>query len=167
MYLWSLQRADGFGFLPCVIFAACMALRLARFNAALDSAPSPPYADNFFTGVPAPAGAGLALLPLFLSLEGKSEHWLWLSTASRHSLFCAFVLVGTAFLLVSTLPVWSFKKIKVPAHHVLPLILGTTAFAILLVADTWAALAAAGLIYLVMVPFSVRSFRRLGDEGFR
>ena len=69
IYLWSLQRAGGFGFVPCVIFAVCMALRLARFNAALDSAPAPAYAYNFFAGVPAPAGAGLALFPLFLGLE--------------------------------------------------------------------------------------------------
>ena len=70
--LWSLQRAGGFGYTPCLIFAVCMALRLARFNAALDSAPGPAYAYNFFTGVPAPPGAGVALFPLFLGLEAKS-----------------------------------------------------------------------------------------------
>ena len=66
MYLWSLQTVGGFGFTPCLMFAVCMALRLARFNAALDTPPSlrHAYAYNFFTGVPAPAGAGLALFPL-------------------------------------------------------------------------------------------------------
>src|ERR1700755_1160309 len=75
LYIWSLQRAGGFGYTPCLMFAVCMALRLARFNAALDSAPGPAYAYNFFTGVPAPAGAGVALFPLFLGLEARSLGW--------------------------------------------------------------------------------------------
>jgi CDP-diacylglycerol--serine O-phosphatidyltransferase len=73
-------------------------------------------------------------------------------------LLCALALAGTAFLLVSTLPVWSFKNFKVPHEYVLPLLLGAVTFAALLVADPWAALAAGGLIYLAMLPFSVRSF---------
>ena len=65
-----------------------------------------------------------------------------------YPLFCAVVLIGTALLLVSTLPIWSFKNFKVPSEYVLPLLLGTGAYAAVLVADPWAALAAAGLIYL-------------------
>ncbi len=165
LYLWSLQRAGGFGYTPCLIFAVCMALRLARFNASLDSAPGPAYAYNFFTGVPAPAGAGLALFPLFLGLEARQLGWDWLLHVAQHPLFCAFVLVGTALLLVSTLPVWSFKNFKVPHEYVLPLLLGTGTFVAELVADPWAALAAGGVIYLGMLPFSVRSYRRLQREA--
>jgi CDP-diacylglycerol--serine O-phosphatidyltransferase len=165
IYLWSLQRAGGFGYTPCLMFAVCMALRLARFNAALDSAPGPAYAYNFFTGVPAPAGAGLALFPLFLGLEAKSLDIDWLLHAAQYPLFCALVLIGTALLLISTLPVWSFKNFKVPHEYVLPMLLGTGTFAAVLVADPWAALAAGGLIYLCMLPFSVRSFRRLRREA--
>src|ERR1700723_1357834 len=167
LYLWSLQRAGGFGYTPCLIFAVCMALRLARFNASLDSAPGPAYAYNFFTGVPAPAGAGLVLFPLFLGLEATSQGWDWLLRAAQYPLFCAFVLIGTALLLVSTLPVWSFKNFKVPHEYVLPMLLGTGTFAAVLVADPWAALAAGGLIYLGMLPFSVRSYRRLQREAER
>jgi CDP-diacylglycerol---serine O-phosphatidyltransferase len=165
IYLWSLDRAGGFGFIPCLFFAVCMALRLARFNASLDSAPKPAYAYNFFTGVPAPAGAGLALFPLFVGLEAKSLGWDWLLLLAQSELFNALVLAGTAVLLVSTLPVWSFKNFKVRAEYVLPVMLGTGTFAALLVADPWAALAAGGLIYLGMLPFSVRSFRRLRREA--
>ena len=125
----------------------------------------PAYAYNFFTGVPAPAGAGVVLFPLFLGLEAKSLGWDWLLSVAQYPLFCAFVLVGTAFLLVSTLPVWSFKNFKVPHEYVLPLLLGAVTFAAVLVADPWAALAAGGLIYLGMLPFSVRSFRRLRREA--
>ncbi len=161
VYLWSLQAYRGFGFVPPLMFAVCMALRLARFNASLDTGPHPAYAYNFFTGVPAPAGAGLALFPLFLGLEARALGWHWLLAASQFPPFCALVLIGTALLLVSTLPVWSFKNFKVPAEYVLPLLLGTGLFVALLVADPWAALAAAGMIYLGMLPFSARSFRRL------
>ncbi|HEY0183862.1 MAG TPA: phosphatidylcholine/phosphatidylserine synthase [Rhodopila sp.] len=165
LYLWSLHRGGAYGYAPCVMFAVCMALRLARFNASLDSAPRPAYAYNFFTGVPAPAGAGLALFPLFLGLEAQSLNLEWLLTAAQFPLFCAAVLIGTSLLLVSTLPIWSFKNFKVPAEYVLPLLLGTSAYAAVALADPWAALAAAGLIYLAMLPFSVRSFRRLRREA--
>jgi CDP-diacylglycerol--serine O-phosphatidyltransferase len=165
MYLWSLQRFGGFGFVPCLIFSVCMALRLARFNAAMDSAPGPAYSYNFFTGVPAPAGAGLALFPMFVGLEAEQLGWDRLLTMVRFPLFPAAVLVGTALLLVSTLPVWSFKNFKVPAEYVLPVLLGVGLYAALLVADPWAALAAGGLIYLAMLPFSLRSFHRLRQEA--
>jgi len=165
LYLWSLRRAGAYGYAPCVMFTVCMALRLARFNASLDGAPKPAYAYNFFTGVPAPAGAGLALFPLFLGLEAGSQGWDWLLSASQYPLLCAFVLIGTALLLVSPLPIWSFKNFKVPSEYVLPLLLGTGTFAAVLVADPWAALAAAGLAYLGMLPFSVRSFKRLRQEA--
>jgi len=163
LYLWSLKAAHGYGFMPCLLFAVCMALRLARFNASLETTASthPAYTYNFFTGVPAPAGAGLALFPLFVGLEARSLGLSGLRALASHPLLCAIVLCGVSFLLVSTLPVWSFKNFKVPAELVLPLLLGTGLYAALLVADPWAALAAGGLIYLAMLPFSVRSFRRL------
>ena len=172
LYLWSMQAMGGIGFVPCVMFAVCMALRLARFNAALDgdsrggpASPAHAYVYNFFTGVPAPAGAGLVLFPLFLGLEARVLGWSGLLGVTRHPLFCAPVLIGTALLLVSTLPVWSFKNFKVRSDLVLPLLLGVGLFAALLVAEPWAALAAAGLIYLVMLPFSRRSFHRLRAEA--
>ena len=165
MFLWSLQRGGAYGFAPCVMFSVCMALRLARFNASLEGAPKPAYAYNFFTGVPAPAGAGLALFPLFLGLEAKSLGWTWLLETAQYPLLNAAVLIGTALLLVSTLPIWSFKNFKVPSEYVLPLLLGTGAYAAVALAEPWAALAGASLIYLAMLPFSVRSFRRLRREA--
>ncbi len=165
LYLWSLERWRGYGYIPCLMFAVCMALRLARFNASLDGSPSPAYAYNFFTGVPAPAGAGIVLLPLLLGLEAEELGWRWLADVAEFPLLAAIVLVGTATLLVSTLPVWSFKNFKIPSAYVLPTLLGVGCFAALLVADPWAALLALVVIYLVMLPFSVRSFRRLRHEA--
>ena len=165
LYLWSLQALGGYGFVPSLMFAVCMALRLARFNASIDSGSHPAYTYNFFTGVPAPAGAVLALFPLFVGLEARALGADWLLAAARWPPVVAGVLIGTAILLVSTLPVWSFKNFKVPSQFVLPLLLGTGLYVALLVADPWAALAAAGLIYLGLLPFSVRSFRRLREAA--
>ena len=161
LYLWSLQTLGGFGYVPSLMFAVCMALRLARFNAALDAGPHPAYTYNFFTGVPAPCGAGVVLFPLFLGLEGQAMGWDWLVAVSQFPPFIALMLVGTALLLVSTLPVWSFKNFKVPSAYVLPLLLGVGLYAALLVADPFLALAGAGVFYLGMLPFSLRSYRRL------
>ncbi len=166
LYLWSLDGARGWGFLPCLMFAVCMALRLARFNASLYAErPHPAYTYNFFTGVPAPAGAGLALFPLFLGLEAQANGVGWLLDIARSPWLCAVVLVGTAVLLVSTLPVWNFKNFKVPADLALPLLLGTGLAAALLVTEPWAVLAGMGVAYLAMLPFSVRSFRRLREAA--
>ena len=165
LYLWSLHAVGAYGFAPCLMFAVCMALRLARFNSMLDVAPAPAYAQSFFTGVPAPAGAGLVLFPLFAGLEANQWGWPYLYNVVHNPAFCAVVLVGCATLLVSTLPVWSFKNFKIPAIYVLPILLGTGLFAAVLVADPWAALAAGGLIYLAMLPLSLRSYRRLREAA--
>ena len=165
LYVWAMHGTNRFAFMPCLMFTVCMALRLARFNAALETSPKPAYAQSFFTGVPAPAGAGVVLLPLFLWLEANEQGWVRMQVAAQSSGFVAAMLVGTSLLLVSSLPVWSFKNFKVPAEYVLFLLLGTGFFAALLVADPWLALAAAGLIYVLMLPFSVRSFRRLRADA--
>lgn len=177
LYLWSLDGARGVGFIPCVLFAVCMALRLARFNAAIDIGPvvtakgvmppppKPAYAQSFFTGVPAPAGAGLALFPVFASLSFHEWGMTGMAAFLRHPLFVAIVLVLVAGLLVSTLPTWSFKNFKIPREAVLPLLLGAAAYAALLVTEPWAAIAAAGLIYVSLLPFSIRSYQRLKREA--
>ena len=161
LYMWTLNSGGGFGFVPGLMFSVCMALRLARFNASIDAGPHPAFTYNFFTGVPAPAGAGLVLFPLFVGLEARGPGWDWLYGIAHAPVFCAVVLIGTALLLVSTLPIWNFKNFKMPAPLVLPTMLGIGLYAALLVADPWAALAIGGLIYLAMLPFSVRSYRRL------
>jgi CDP-diacylglycerol--serine O-phosphatidyltransferase len=167
LYFWTMQDYRALGFAPCLLFAVCMALRLARFNATLDVGPGvkPAYTYNFFTGVPAPAGAGCALIPLFLGLWLQQMGWDGMAAAVRHPAFVGLVLVMVAGLLVSTLPTWSFKNFKIPREYVLPLLLGTGLFVALLLAEPWAAMAMAGLIYLGMVPFSVRSYLRLKREA--
>jgi CDP-diacylglycerol--serine O-phosphatidyltransferase len=165
IYSWSLEPWGAIGFLPPLMYTSAMALRLARFNAALDSAPKAAFAYNFFTGVPAPAGAGLALFPLFLGLEADRLHLDWLREAVGYPLFTGAVLLGVGLLCVSTLPVWSFKNFKIPTTQLLPLLLGVVVFAAILFADPFAAGALLALAYVVMLPFSLRSYRRLAAEA--
>lgn len=171
LYLWSLQQPGPLGFVPCVMFAVCMALRLARFNAAAIAEPDalpvarPAYAAAFFTGVPAPAGAGLALFPLFVSLALGEWGWHAMAEAMRHPFVSAAVLCVVAWLSVSTVPSWSFKNVKVPSGVVLPLLLGVGAYVAILVTEPWAALAAAGLIYCGMLVLSARDYARLRREA--
>jgi CDP-diacylglycerol--serine O-phosphatidyltransferase len=165
IYLWSLEDWGAIGFLPSLMFASAMALRLARFNAALESAPPAAFAYNFFTGVPAPAGAGLALFPLFVGLEADKAHLIWLRAVVGFPLFSGLVLVAVGLLCVSTLPVWSFKNFKVPSANVLPLLLGVVAFAAVLLADPYLAGALIGVAYIAMLPFSRRSYKRLAAEA--
>jgi CDP-diacylglycerol--serine O-phosphatidyltransferase len=165
IYMWSLADWGAIGFLPPLMYASAMALRLARFNAALDSAPRAAFAYNFFTGVPAPAGAGLALFPLFVGLEAEKLHLWWVLDFVAYPLFTGAVLVTVGILCVSTLPVWSFKNFKIPTTSVLPLLLGVVVFAAILFADPFAAGALMGVAYIVMLPFSLRSYRRLAKQA--
>jgi len=165
LYMWSLQSLGAMGFLPPLMFASSMALRLARFNAALDSAPKAAFAYNFFTGVPAPAGAALALFPLFLGLEADQLGLSWLHQMAAFPLFTGAVLVVVGGLSVSTLPVWSFKNFKIPNAGLLPLLFGVVVLASLILADPYLAGALLALAYMVMLPFSLRSYRKLARQA--
>ncbi|MCT6855680.1 CDP-diacylglycerol--serine O-phosphatidyltransferase [Parasaccharibacter apium] len=165
LMLWALPATERLSFIPFILFTVCMALRLARFNSALDDDTAPEYAANFFSGVPAPAGAGLALFPVFLGLEAHRNHLEGVARFAHSPWLAATCLIVTAFLLVSTLPIWSFKNFKVPSRYILPMLVGTGAYAAILIAEPWGALAAAGIIYLIMIPLSRRSYWRLRREA--
>lgn len=165
IYMWSLSGLGAIGFLPPLMFAAAMALRLARFNAALDSAPKAAFAYNFFTGVPAPAGAALAMFPLYVGLEADQLGLAWLHQLAAFPLFPAAILVAVAGLCVSTLPVWSFKNFKIPSAGLLPLLLGVVVLAALIFADPYLAGALLALAYVAMLPFSLRSYRKLAKQA--
>lgn len=154
VYLWSLQTLGAVGWLPALLYAMCVAFRLARFNVALDEPNLPPWAFNFFSGVPSPGGAGLALLPLiFAFVMGE--------TGFRHPLVTGSVLVVAAGLMVSRMPTYSLKKFKVPNVWILPMMLVIGLFATGIVVMPWQTLALIGLAYIASLPFGVLSYRRL------
>lgn len=154
LYLASLTHAGALGWVVTLMFPICSALRLARFNTALVSdTPPPVWTGSFFTGVPAPAGALLALMPLMLSFEIEAA---W----PRHAVLVGLGLVIVGGLMVSRLPTFSFKKGRVPRHLVLPLLLGAGLFMGVLASAPWIALSLLGLAYIFLIPFSVLSYRR-------
>jgi len=153
IYVWTLRSASSLGWVVALLYAVCCALRLARFNTQL-GAELPPYAYNFFTGVPAPAGAGLAIVPMLLQFE---FHW----DGFRTPWLGAAVLAGVAALMVSRVPTFSMKRIHVQREWVLAVLLAVGALGALATTEPWATLLVIGFVYLGSIPFSIRAYRKL------
>src|SRR5260221_2171704 len=136
-----------------LLFGVWCALRLARFNTQI-GAELPPYAYNFFTGVPAPAAAGLVMIPLMFSFEFGAAF-------ARSPYLNAVGLASVAALMVSRVPTFSFKRFRVPGHWVLPMLLMVGALAAFLTTEPWATLLVIGALYIGSIPLSIRSYRPL------
>lgn len=154
MYLWGLNGAGSLGWIAAMAYAVCCALRLARFNSRLGVVDLPPWAYNYFTGVPAPAGAALVLLPMILGFETEP------ALLGHPVLIVPWTLL-IGGLMVSTLPTFSFKGARVPAQWVVPALAGVGLLAAMMVSLPWWTLSVIGLAYLVSLPFSVVQFRKL------
>jgi len=140
-----------------LLYCVCCALRLARFNTRLGASDLPPWAYKFFTGVPAPAAAGLVLTPMIVSFEVGAGLF-------NAVIVNALVLVGVSTLMVSKVPTYSGKSIRVPHRYVLPLLLVVGLLAAFLVGAPWATLTAIALLYIGSIPLSVLEFRRLARQ---
>ncbi|MET0241286.1 MAG: phosphatidylcholine/phosphatidylserine synthase [Sphingobium sp.] len=154
LYLWALQAMPRFGWIGSLGLALCCALRLARFNAAIDVADQPLKLAGFNMGVPAPAGAGLALLPVFL----------WFSTGWEWARDWRLVLPWTAivaFLMVSNLPTLGWKRLRVPPSLRLFAIGAAGVAAALLLTAPWPVLLAMTLAYLAMLPVGWTAYARI------
>ena len=152
MYLWTMSALHSVGWAIVLVYAVCCALRLARFNTQLAVEP-PPQAAGYFTGVPAPAGAGLVLMPMFASFE-------WGDWIPRSPYLGAVWISVIAFLMVSTLPTLSLKKFRIPHHFVMPTLLGVGLLAAFLSTAPWPTLFFIGLIYLGSIPLTRRAAAR-------
>src|SRR6267154_3814705 len=158
LYLASLKDAGALGWVVTLMFPMCSALRLARFNTALDAdTPPPAWTGAYFTGVPAPAGALLALIPLVVSFEIEAA---W----PRHALVVGAVLVVVGGLMMSRLPTFSFKKGRVPRHLVLPALLGAALVMGVLASSPWIGVSLLGLVYLCLIPFSWLAYQRQASQ---
>ncbi len=155
VYLWTLNDVRGVGWGIAMLFATCCALRLARFNSELELPDRPRWTYFFFTGIPAPAAAGLALTPVMLSFVAGDQGW------ARSWALSAAMLVFVAVMMVSRVPTFSLKRVRVEPHMVLPTLL--VAFVVIagLVVETWLTLSAIAGLYLASIPFSVAAARRL------
>lgn len=155
LFLWSLQDAPRFGWTAALALAVCCALRLARFNARLDAAEQPHKSAGFNTGVPAPAGAGLAFVPIFL--------WL---VSGRQPLFQAWPLVMAwtlfiAALMISSLPTFSWSSIRIRREWRLFALAGIALLGAALATAPWHTLLAVAALYLLMIPFALLSYARV------
>tara|TARA_B100001123_G_C15077357_1_gene934213 strand:- start:29 stop:823 length:795 start_codon:yes stop_codon:yes gene_type:complete len=152
MYFWTLNQIGNLGWMLVLIYPVCCALRLARFNLTTIEE-SEPWKINFFEGVPSPAAAGLVLLPLILNLSGliQIENYTALSTA---------VILTTSILMVSKIPTYSLKRIVIPRHLAIFLLLGLGIYVSLLIFYTFETLFFSGTIYLLLIPISFFHYRQ-------
>ena len=154
LYMWTLSGAGRVGWVLALLFSVCCVLRLARFNTNLDETDQPAWTSNFFAGVPAPAGGGLVMLPMFLSFQFGEGLF-------RQPIIVAVFIVVVSALMVSRIPTFSFKKLRVTPRWILPTMLLVGLFAATLVSAPWLTMAAGGILYLASIPFSLRSYRKL------
>jgi CDP-diacylglycerol--serine O-phosphatidyltransferase len=154
LYFWGLHELGNVGWIAAMVFAICAGLRLARFNVAIDDPNRPPWAGNFFTGVPAPAGAITVLLPIYLGFLGLPRPGFVVVLAMLYTL-------AIALLMVSRLPVFSGKQIgtRVPPEMVLPIFVVVVLAVAVLLSYPWQVLAFGTLCYLVSLPFGWLSYR--------
>lgn len=155
LYLWSLQQLGGLGWIAVLAFAVCCALRLARFNVRHEDPDRPAWTMNYFVGVPAPAGAGLVMLPLYLTFLGVPD--------LRHMplLIAAHVFV-IAFLMVSRVPTFSGKRpgFRIRRDMVLPILIGVGLFAAVLINYPWITFSILSGLYVASIPLAVWRYRR-------
>ena len=154
LFLWSLQTAPRFGWIAALALAVCCALRLARFNARLDSAEQPHKSAGFNTGVPAPAGAGVAFMPIYLWLITGNELF------RRWELVMAWTLFVAA-LMISSLPTYSWSSIRIRRDWRLFALAGVALFGAALIVAPWPTLLALAALYLLMIPVALASYAKV------
>lgn len=154
LFLWSLQTAPRFGWLASLALAVCCALRLARFNARIDAAEQPHKSAGFNTGVPAPAGAGLAFVPIYLWLITGNELFRQWQPVMAWTLF-------VALLMISSLPTFSWASIRIRRDWRLFALAAIALLGAALIVAPWTTLLAAAALYLLMIPFGLSSYARV------
>ena len=153
MYFWKLNELGRFGWLLCLVYVICVALRLARFN--VNSSQEPSWKDNFFEGVPSPAGGILVLTPLIVSLTGFDYFEL------NYNLIVPIFFVVISILLISKFPSYSFKKIVIPRRTTIFLLFGIVLFFGLLLVYTFNVIAISSVIYLFLLPISFIHYQKI------
>ena len=156
MFFWKLNSFGRFGWLLCLIYVICVALRLARFNVNTSNEPS--WRDNFFEGVPSPAGGILVLTPLIISLSGFELFRL------NYDIVTPIFFIITSFLLISKFPTYSLKKIVIPRRTTIFLLFGIVLFFGLLLIYTFNIIALSAVIYLLMLPISFLHYQKIKKQ---
>jgi len=158
MYFWNLQYLDKLGWFVCLIYVVCVALRLARFN--VNSEEEPSWKDNFFEGVPAPAGGIVVLMPLVISFSGLGEFFFKIN----YELVVPIFFIIVSLLLISTVPTYSFKRIVIPRAMTKFLLFGIVLFFGTLLVYTFKILAISTFLYLCLIPVSYFHYKKIKKE---
>lgn len=154
VYLWTLQYLPRFGWIAALAFAICCVLRLARFNAQLDLAELPHKQAGFLTGVPAPAGAGLAMLPMYLWIaSGQSEF--------GHPIAVGVWMLLIAFLMIANIPTLGWSKLRPPRRVRLAVLVLAGLLVAALLTMPWPTLAAITIGYLLLIPIGLAAYARV------
>ena len=156
MYFWKLNQLGRIGWFICLIYVVAVALRLARFNVSASDDPS--WKDNFFEGIPSPAGGILVLMPIFFSLSEINMLGI------NYDFMVPGIFVLISILLISKLPTYSFKKIIVPRRMSIFLIFGVVIYFVLLLVYTFNTIVISGFIYLLMIPISCMHFINIRNK---
>ena len=154
VFLWSLKMAPRFGWIAALALAVCCALRLARFNARLDAAEQPHKSAGFNTGVPAPAGAGLAFVPIYLWLVTGNDQFRQWEPVMAWTLFIAA-------LMISSIPTYSWSSIRIRSGWRLFALAGVALLGAALIRAPWHTLLALAVLYLAMIPVALLSYERV------
>lgn len=154
VYAWTMHTAGGIGWVPSLLFCVCAALRLARFNIAQDEVAQPTEADCYFIGVPSPAAAGIMLVPMLLGFQYPEGPY-------NDVILNGGFIVVSALLMVSRIPNFSVKGRQLPQRYVVPVLLFVCLIVGFAVEALWATLTVLMCLYMVSIPISVVTFRRL------
>ena len=157
MYFWKLNTLGRFGWLICLIYVICVALRLARFN--INSNQDPSWKDNFFEGVPSPAGGILVLTPLIISMTNFNYIKI------NYDIVVPVFFIITSFLLISKFPSYSFKKIVIQRKTTIFLLFGIVLFFGLLLVYPFNVISISAIIYLFMLPISFIHYQKLKKQN--
>jgi CDP-diacylglycerol--serine O-phosphatidyltransferase len=157
MYFWKLNTLGRFGWLVCLIYVICVALRLARFN--VNSNQEPSWRDNFFEGVPSPAGGILVLTPLIISLTDFNYVQL------NYDIIVPTFFIVTSLLLISKFPSYSFKKIVIQRKATIFLLFGIVLFFGLLLIYPFNIIAVSAVVYLLIFPISFFHYQKLKKQN--
>ena len=158
MYFWNLQYLDKLGWFVCLTYVVCVALRLARFN--VNSEEEPSWKDNFFEGMPSPAGGIIVLMPLIVSFSGLEKFFFKIN----YDLLVPTSFIIVSVMLISTIPTYSFKKIVIPRAMTKFLLFGIVLFFGALLVYTFKVLTVSSLIYLCLIPVSYLHYKKIKKD---
>ena len=157
MYFWKLNTLGRFGWLLCLIYVICVALRLARFN--VNTSQTPSWRDNFFEGVPSPAGGILVLTPLIFSMTNFDI------VKVNYEIIVPIFFIVTSLLLISKFPTYSFKKIVIQRKTTIFLLFGIVLFFGLVLVYPFNVISISAIIYLLMLPISFIHYQKLKKQN--